>query len=187
MTASDRPALPTADPDEFPRPPLDVEDDDGDAIALRRYGEGQVDDAFEALVAMYVDFSPAHRAQGIPPIGRDRVERWLEQLLDGVDVVAWHGERAVGHATLVSAEDVEWTDDQVHELAIFVHQSHQGRGIGKALMRALLGAAADDGVECVWLTVERWNDAAVGLYRSVGFEYLDPDSFEMEMGLRLVD
>jgi hypothetical protein len=181
MTPPERRDLPEVHASDLPRPPVVFEDSAGDEVAIHRYGEGPLDEEFEALVGMYVDFSPEHRAQGIPPIGRDRVEDWLEMLLDGVDVVAWSADEPVGHATLVPA------DDDTYELAIFVHQDHQGRGIGGRLIRALLGAAHEAGVTRIWLTVERWNDAAVGLYQDVGFDYLDPGSFEMEMGLRLVD
>ncbi|CDK40799.1 GCN5-related N-acetyltransferase [Halorubrum sp. AJ67] len=37
----------------------------------------------------------------------------------------------------------------------------------------------------MWLTVERWNRAAVSLYKKIGFETSDAESFELEMGLRL--
>ena len=39
----------------------------------------------------------------------------------------------------------------------------------------------------MWLTVERWNGAAVSLYRSLGFETTGAESFELEMALRLGD
>lgn len=173
--------MPEVPGDGFPRPPVTFEDAEGDEITVARYGEGPVDDEFDRLAAMYVDFAPEHRAQGIPPIGRENVEDWLDMMLQGSDAVAWSADEPVGHATLVPAED------DAHELAIFVHQDHQGRGIGGLLLEALLGAAHVDGVDRVWLTVERWNKPAKRLYRSVGFEPLGPESFEMQMGLELVD
>ena len=185
-------------PDEvsgpFPSPPRSFTDTEGREIRLRAYGErddpagagvrgrGTGEDArnreFEALVEMYADFDPADRAQGIPPVGEERIRSWLDVLLDGHNVVAWDGDRAVGHATLVPDEDA-------YELAIFVHQDYQGAGIGTRLIRTLLGHGRDRGVEKVWLTVERWNNAAVALYRKVGFETCDAESFELEMAIRL--
>jgi ribosomal protein S18 acetylase RimI-like enzyme len=94
--------------------------------------------------------------------------------------VALEGDRVVGHATLVPDEDGETV-----ELAIFVHHDYQGAGIGSKLIRGLLGHGQRVGVEKVWLTVERWNDAAVALYESVGFETSSAESFELEMTLRL--
>ena len=158
----------------FPEPPLSFEDKEGREIEIRPYDE----DEFEAVVEMYADFAPSDRAQGIPPATESRVRDWFENLLDGLNVVAWHDDRAVGHATLVP-------DEEAHELAIFVHQDYQRAGIGSKLMYGLLGYGQANGVEKVWLTVERWNHAAVNLYESVGFETHGTESFEIEMVLRL--
>jgi len=95
-------------------------------------------------------------------------------------VFAWDGDTVAGHATLVP-------DDDAHELAIFVDQAYQGAGVGTALIRALLGHGARVGIERVWLTVERWNRAAVALYEKVGFETASAESFELEMAARLAD
>jgi len=71
------------------------------------------------------------------------------------------------------------------ELAIFVVRSYQHAGIGTELLETLLGEGCERGVDRVWLTVERWNEPAVALYRSVGFETSDAEAFELEMSLRL--
>ena len=163
---------------DFPEPPLSFTDKEGREIDIRPYEDGDEDETFEAVVAMYADFDPADRAQGIPPATEPRVREWVENLLDGLNVVAWHDDRAVGHATLVPDEDA-------YELAIFVHQDYQRAGIGSNLIRGLLGHGRANGVEKVWLTVERWNHAAVSLYESVGFEIHGDESFEIEMVLRL--
>ena len=75
--------------------------------------------------------------------------------------------------------DYEW------ELAIFVLQSHQGAGVGTELLAHLLGEAAARGIEDVWLTVERWNGAAISLYERMGFERVGAERFDIEMALRL--
>lgn len=168
-------------PDEiasgFPTPPVTFEDREGRDIAVRPIDR----DERTALVEMYDAFDPADRAQGIPPTDRDRIEEWIDTLLEeGLNVAAWHDDRVVGHATLVPDRD-----EEAYELAIFVLQAYQGAGIGGRLIRLLLGHGADNGVECVWLTVERWNGPAVELYRDVGFEPSSTDSFELEMSLRI--
>ncbi len=168
-------------PDEpagpFPEPPLSFNDREEREIEIRPCEEDDV----EALVAMYVDFDPADRAQGIPPATEPRVRDWVETLTesDGLNVIAWHDNNVAGHATLVP--DV----DSAYELAIFVHQDYQRAGIGSHLIRTLLGYGKQQDIEKVWLTVERWNRAAVNLYRNVGFETADAESFELEMVLRL--
>lgn len=49
-----------------------------------------------------------------------------------------------------------------------VADSHQGRGIGKALMRALLGHGGKLGCTEAWVLTERSNQAARALYASTG-------------------
>lgn len=168
----------------FPEPPETMTDREGREIDIRESGDGPVDDPDEeraALVEMYAAFDAADRAQGIPPTGQERIERWLDTLLGekSVNVVAWHGDAVCGHATLVP------DDEGASELAIFVLQAYQRAGIGSRLIRCLLGAGAAAGVDRVWLTVEHWNTPAIELYRDVGFETTDTESFERIMTLRL--
>ena len=161
----------------FPEPPVEFTDRDDRPVEIRVFGEEDL----QPLVEMYEDFDPADRAQGIPPIGEDRIRNWLEHLLGegSKNVIATAEGDVVGHATLV--ED----DSEAYELAIFVHQDYQGAGIGTHLLETLLGHGKSEGVEKVWLTVERWNRPAVKLYEKVGFETTEAESFELEMAIRL--
>jgi ribosomal protein S18 acetylase RimI-like enzyme len=165
----------------FPAPPESFRDAAGRSIDILACGDGPIAGEREALVAMYTNFDPADRAQGLPPTRESAVREWLDVLLvdDGVNVLAWHDEFVAGHATLVPDEGGGY------ELAIFVHHQYQGAGVGSRLIRCLLGEGAQQGVERVWLTVERWNAPAVNLYRDVGFETTNAENFEMEMALRL--
>ena len=169
--------------DAFDPPPTTFADGAGRPVALHAFGDGPLAERGEraSLFEMYADFDPADRAQGVPPAAADALESWLDGLLreDRVNVLAWHGESVVGHATLVPDAD------DSYELAIFVHQDYRRAGIGSRLIRALLGAGARAGVERVWLSVERWNRPAIGLYEDVGFETTSAASFELEMALRL--
>ena len=160
----------------FPAPPIDWTDEAGREIEIRVCQADR-----ESLLEMYADFDPAERAQGIPPVGESAIRDWLDHLLcaDCYNVVATHDGDVVGHATLVG------DDEGGYELAIFVHQGYQDAGIGTKLLEALLGHAAADGVERVWLTVERWNKPATYLYQKVGFESTGAEDFEREMSIRL--
>ena len=162
---------------EFPSPPDTVTDGEGREI---RYRPGSDDDT-EALVEMYLDFEAEDRAQGIPPVREGPIRDWLDVLLsdDCLNVVALHDDEPVGHATLVRDEDGSY------ELAIFVVRPYQGAGIGTELLEHLLGYAQDEGVDRVWLTVERWNDPAIAVYKKVGFDMISTESFELEMAIRL--
>ncbi|WP_152040805.1 GNAT family N-acetyltransferase [Salinigranum salinum] len=167
------------DPAEsFEAPPLTFEDYEEREIEIRPYDGSDAEE--EALVEMYEAFDPADRAQGIPPGKEERIRAWLSNILteDCLNVIAWDGETAAGHATLVP-------DDDAYELAIFVLQAYQRSGIGTRLMHALLGYGRAEGVEKVWLTVERWNHPAVNLYQQTGFETSNAESFELEMTIRL--
>ena len=172
-TYPDEPAGP------FPSPPSTVTDDEGREILVRTSGAQD----FDALEEMYEAFDPADRAQGIPPVDDAAIREWLDTILsrESVNVVAEHDDQVVGHAVLVP------DNDEGYELAIFVLRGYQGAGIGTALLERLLGCGSDVGVEKVWLTVERWNEPAVALYRKIGFETTSAESFEMEMSIRLAD
>ncbi|MDY6774501.1 MAG: GNAT family N-acetyltransferase [Halobacteria archaeon] len=165
----------------FESPPLRFEDRDGRDIRLREYGRSEVEDEFEALFEMYRGFDTQDRAQGIPPIDEDEIRDWLDSITDGVSVVAWSESTAVGHAILVPDGEGR------HSLAIFVDQEYQRSGIGSRLIRALLGHAVKKDVDEIWLTVERWNEAAISLYRDVGFEKLSTEPFGMRMGMEIAD
>ena len=168
-TYPDEPAGP------FLEPPFSFQDADSRSIEIR-----PADHEEEALVTMYRAFDPADRAQGIPPTGERRIREWLEVILDeGPDVAAYHGDAIIGHATLVP------DGTGAYELAIFVLADYQHAGIGTRLIEGLLGLGSTRGIERVWLTVERWNTPAIDLYRKVGFETVDAESFELEMSLRL--
>lgn len=52
---------------------------------------------------------------------------------------------------------------------VAVDPRHQGHGLGRALVTALVGAARDVGVEVLTLDVRGDNAVAVGLYESLGF------------------
>ena len=169
---------PDAIADDFTAPPISFADREGRTIDIRPYEE--TDEGYEALVEMYDSFDPADRAQGIPPSGNSRIREWLDEILDDdcYNVIAWCDGDVAGHATLVP-------DDDAYELAIFVHQTYQRAGIGTHLIQGLLGHGQSVGVKKVWLTVERWNRAAVSLYKKIGFETSNAESFELEMALRL--
>jgi len=161
---------------EFPPPPREFVDGEDRRVTVRETDPGDR----EALVGMYRDFAPEDRAQGIPPAKEPAIRDWLDAVTgsDCLGVVAV-ADRIVGHAVLVP------DGNGAYELAIFVLQAYQSAGIGTELLGTLLGLADEAGVERVWLTVERWNDPAVRVYRTVGFETVDEAGLELEMSIRL--
>ncbi|UPW00481.1 GNAT family N-acetyltransferase [Halorussus gelatinilyticus] len=202
------------DAEEFPAPPRTFTDDEGRVLRLCAGGESAesgeesaesdgksadsdvqsvesdgesasesasdapASDARDALGAMYDAFESGGRAQGIPPANPRRRAEWLDRLHEGIGVVAWHGDGAVGHGILLDG-------GPGHELALFVHPEYRGAGVGTALLRTLLGRGRSAGVERVWLSVERTNRPAVGLYRGAGFEPTGGAVGELEMARSL--
>ncbi|WP_132060713.1 GNAT family N-acetyltransferase [Halorussus amylolyticus] len=176
--------------DGLPTPPRTITDGENREIRLRVADDSTVafggrdggDDGDDraALAAMYDDFETADRAQGIPPADPDRRSRWLDRIRDGVEVLACHDDRVVGHGVLLAG-------GPGHELALFVHPEYRGAGVGTHLLETLLGHGASVGVERVWLSVQRTNRPAVRLYRNAGFELAASAAGEMEMRRRLRD
>jgi hypothetical protein len=68
---------------------------------------------------------------------------------------------------------------------IFVDQNHRNLGIGTELARFALEKFGHLGFELVWLTVRVLNFVAIKLYRKVGFEFCDTDSYERVMAIKL--
>ncbi|WFE51647.1 GNAT family N-acetyltransferase [Micromonospora sp. WMMD1155] len=98
-------------------------------------------------------------------------------------------DRPVGAAwfRFLSAADpgYGYVSDDVPELTIGVVESCRGRGVGRALLRAVLHAAGERGIRTVSLSVERANFAA-RLYAAEGFRtvesFEDADTMVAEIG-----
>jgi ribosomal-protein-alanine N-acetyltransferase len=56
---------------------------------------------------------------------------------------------------------------------IAVRQSHQGRGLGRALLVDLMDEAQRRGVRELFLEVRADNEPAIALYQSLGFREID--------------
>ncbi|GAB3469668.1 ribosomal protein S18-alanine N-acetyltransferase [Actinophytocola sediminis] len=125
---------------------------------------------------------------------------WTESTLRGeLDhgnhyVGAWIDDLLVGYAGLAVVGTRRDAEASVHTIG--VDPEWQGRGIGRALLGALL-AVADEFRAPVYLEVRTDNAAAIGLYRSHGFttigvrrKYYQPsgaDAFTMARPARVVE
>jgi [ribosomal protein S18]-alanine N-acetyltransferase len=78
-------------------------------------------------------------------------------------LAAREGDSLIGYAGLVRVG----TEAEVHTLA--VDPAHHRRGIGRALLRAVLGHAVG---ATVFLEVRTDNESAICLYRSEGFDVI---------------
>ncbi|MFB9568126.1 ribosomal protein S18-alanine N-acetyltransferase [Saccharopolyspora hordei] len=84
-------------------------------------------------------------------------------------VGAYLGERLIGYAGLAVAGRPPHVEAEVHTIG--VDPEHQGRGVGGALLRALL-ARADELRATTFLEVRTDNETAIALYRKHGFEII---------------
>jgi len=136
---------------------------------------------FASLLGMYRTFSPKPASGGLPPEDPETCQNWLKRLFRiGWNALAWRGDRVIGHVVLIP--DVKAKSG---ELVIFVDQNHRNLGIGTELAQFALQRFGECGFELVWLTVRVLNFIAIKLYRKVGFEFCDTDSYERVMAIKL--
>ncbi|MDA3647364.1 ribosomal protein S18-alanine N-acetyltransferase [Saccharopolyspora indica] len=75
--------------------------------------------------------------------------------------------RLIGYAGLAVVGSAPHAEAEVHTIG--VEPGHQGTGVGKALLRALL-ARADEQRATTFLEVRTDNETAIAMYRKHGFE-----------------
>lgn len=78
---------------------------------------------------MYETFSSASRAQGLPPVGDQQIQEWLDVLAEGLNVVAWDVDAEP--ADQPASEDAEPADQPVSEDAEAADQPASGVEAGQ--------------------------------------------------------
>ncbi|PDT86336.1 GNAT family N-acetyltransferase [Sinorhizobium sp. BJ1] len=98
----------------------------------------------------------------------EQTRRWLESLTENdMIIVAEFEGQIVGLAGLHRHKGRR---QHAADLGMSVHDDYRRRGIGKALLEALIKAADRWlGISRIELTVFTDNEAAIGLYRNAGF------------------
>ena len=90
------------------------------------------------------------------------------------------GGRVIGHAAVIPD-----AKGKSGELVIFVDQNHRNLGIGTELTRFTLEEFGQRGFEIAWVTVRVSDFIPIKLYRKLGFEFCDNDSYERVMAIKL--
>jgi RimJ/RimL family protein N-acetyltransferase len=98
---------------------------------------------------------------------------WVARIADPMGLSqafgAFDGEELVGTATIEFSAEPK-TRHKALLIGMFVREADRGRGVGKAILRAALAAAAArSGVQVVTLTVTEGNFPAIALYEDFGF------------------
>ncbi len=122
--------------------------------------EMQIDDLEEAVSIEEELFSQPWTAEGF-------FSFWL--WADALFFVAEEAGEVVGYCGVLMVLD------QGDVINVGVRKKWQRRGIGKSLMEVLIRETADKGVTTLYLEVRASNQAAIGLYKELGFG---------EMGIR---
>jgi ribosomal protein S18 acetylase RimI-like enzyme len=160
--------------------PIVLFDKNGEPFLVR-----QMEPADRPLLhAMFLDFAPKRVAQGLPPETEYAQKRWLDHVLKGGDhLLVEVNDEVRGHLMLIPMDDGVST-----ELAIYLHQSIRGRGIGTAMNRVAVNLARLAGYRRVWLSVEVTNVAAIRSYQKAGFKRTTATlwAHEIEMEVRFV-
>ena len=107
----------------------------------------------------------------------DLVERTLAEQR------AWQAERSGARAVLVAAEGdavlgfgslSPWRDRPAYattvEDSVYVHRSHHGQGVGRALLDALVATATAHGFHACMARIVGGHDASIALHHACGFE-----------------
>ncbi|MCY7303995.1 MAG: GNAT family N-acetyltransferase [Thermoleophilia bacterium] len=87
---------------------------------------------------------------------------------DAAVFVAAEDGRPLGRLSL--SRDVHPASRHVADLGLMIAETHRRRGVGRALLDQAVTWAASTGVEKLELHVFPWNEPAIGLYESYGFE-----------------
>ena len=74
-----------------------------------------------------------------------------------------------------------FVDERTPELAIAVVPNARGKGVGSALLGALLDRARAEGYDAISLSVDRNNAGAIELYERHGFERVGEDDDSVTM------
>ena len=78
-----------------------------------------------------------------------------------------------------------FVDERTPELAIAVVPNARGKGIGGALLDALLARASEAGHDAISLSVDKLNEGAIHLYEEHGFERVSEGDTSLTMRARL--
>lgn len=152
--------------DPIPVRPMTAEGVDPDPLEIRRARPADAR-AFLAFWKAVVAEERFVRTEEVRTSVRAYRRRFRGRSELETDIVALDRGRLVGHVT-VQREGHPVTH-HVASLSIAVAADARGRGIGRRLMDEAIAWAARAGVEKLVLSVYPHNEAAIGLYRSLGF------------------
>jgi len=164
-------------PSLFPLLPATLRDKEGRVFTVR---ELRPEDR-AALEVFYHSFDPKRAAQGLPPDGQARIERWLDQILpQGTHLAVERGDHFVGHAMLLPT-----SKPGVSEYAIFLSREVRGQGVGTQVNQLSVELARAMELRGLWLSVEPHNRPALRSYEKAGFRFVPGTVYSPEVEMEL--
>ncbi len=138
--------------------------------------------ALERETSAFSSSPEEHRTLSLGEV-RARLSPDLE---DSFVVGAFDGEQLVGTAGFYREKGLK-TRHKGRVWGVYVTLGERGKGVGRAILQMLLERAALIGVEQIGLSVTTTQTAAIGLYRSLGFESWGCEPKALKIGDRYLD
>ena len=106
----------------------------------------------------------------IPPLTYEKFEKWHGSYIEEpkhIALVAEIEKKVVGLVALSLEEEIYRYDSW---LSIYVHKDFWHKGVGTQLMQAVINDARDIGLKRISLGVYAGNEAAIRMYKKIGFK-----------------
>jgi ribosomal protein S18 acetylase RimI-like enzyme len=140
-------------------------------------------EALELEAEAFSSSAEEHRSLSV----EDARTRLTSDLENSFVVGAFDRKQLVGTAGFYREKGLK-TRHKGHIWGVYVTHPARGKGVGRALLLALLDRATNiDGIEQIGLSVTTTQPAAPALYRSLGFESFGCERKALKIGNRYVD
>lgn len=131
-------------------------------VRTSRLGPGDTSIAIDAFAMMAAVFE-----EGGPRLSSGYVDRLLARS-DFWAFVAFAGEEVVGGLTAHALPMTRAEQTEIFIYDVAVRPDYQRRGVGRQLMAAVRGVAADQGIDDVFVAADEDDVHALDFYRSLG-------------------
>ncbi|MBQ9544366.1 MAG: GNAT family N-acetyltransferase [Clostridia bacterium] len=165
--------------------PKSFKDKNGEEFVLRN---AEADDAADLLKYLRETASQTPYLVSEPEeitLTEEQEKEYIQKLNDSerdLMLVAYAGGRHIGNCSLRGSERLRYRHRG--RVGIALYEEFCGRGIGKIMLEAVLGVAAQTGYEQAELEVVAGNERAIALYEKLGFKIYGtlPDNMKYKDG-----
>lgn len=98
-------------------------------------------------------------------------EQLEEKFLPHTRIAAVEGEKVIGWAA-ISPTSARECYKGVAEVTVYVHKDHQGKGVGKMLLKELIRQSEDNGIWSLLSVIHQENKASIHLHEQCGFRII---------------